>query len=205
MAPKSPDTHRRYTVKTTSLPPVPELEKPLLEVSISNPFKKIMYWLDQIRRKQTTTFAVKLSIPLIALPIIAFAFFQLGKNFALPYASSPLPPTLSNSPTPSSDLTISRAGILKIAYGKETRYLLNLKDGRIIVLEIPSQINIKKYQNKQVLVTGPYNRTTAVMRVEDIAEIELFNEVSVSPTPSSSPFPTKTPAPSATSSAEPIE
>ena len=202
MASKSPKIH----VKTTSLPPVPELEKPLIEVSITNPFKKIMYWLDQIRRKQTTTFAVKLSIPLIALPVIAFAFFQLGKNFASPFTSPPSPaPLASHSPTPSSDLIISKAGILKIAYGKQTRYLLNLKDGRIIVLEIPSQINISKYQNKQVLVTGPYNRTTAVMRVEDIAEIELFNEVSVSPAPSLSPVPTLTPAPSATSSAEPTK
>lgn len=188
----------KTTYKTTSLPPVPELEKPLVEVSITNPFKKIMYWLDQIRRKQTTTFAIKLSIPLIALPVIAFAFFQLGKNFALPYTPSPLPtPTPKSSP--SSDLVISRAGILKIAQGKETRYLLNLKDGRIIVLEIPPQIDIKKYQNKQILVTGPYNRTTSVMKVEDIAEIELFNEVSVSP----SPTPTLTPSPTASSSAEP--
>lgn len=198
--------HIKSKVEVSAPPPIPDLEKPILEVSITNPFKKIMYWLDQIRRKQTTTFAIKLSIPLIAIPVIAFAFFQLGKNFALPYYSSSLPtPIVSNSPTPSSDLIISRAGILKIAYGKETRYLLNLKDGRIIVLDLPSQININKYQNKQVLVTGPYSRTTSVMRVEDIAEIELFNEVSVSPTPSLSPVPTLTPSYSATSSAEPTK
>lgn len=198
--------HIKSKVEVSTPPPIPDLEKPILEVSITNPFKKIMYWLDQVRRKQTTTFAIKLSIPLIAIPVIAFAFFQLGKNFALPYSSSPLPtPIVSNSPTPSSDLIISRAGILKIAYGKETRYLLNLKDGRIIVLDLPSQININKYQNKQVLVTGPYSRTTSIMKVEDIAEIELFNEVSVSPTPSLSPVPTLTPSYSATSSAEPTK
>lgn len=191
----------KTTVKTTTLPPVPELEKPLLEVSITNPFKKIMYWLDQIRRKQTTTFAIKLSIPLIALPVIAFAFFQLGKNFALTYNPTPLLTLTPKSSPSTSDLVISRAGILKIAQGNETRYLLNLKDGRIIVLEIPSQIDIKKYQNKQILATGPYNRTTSVMRVEDIAEIELFNEVSVSPSPS--PTPTFLPSPSASSSAQP--
>lgn len=156
----------------------------------------MMYWLDQIRRKQTTTFAIKLSIPLIAIPVIAFAFFQLGKNFALPYSPNSVSfPAPSSSPTP--DLTISRAGVLKIARGKETRYLLNLKDGRVVVLEIPLGADLSKYQNKQVLVTGPYNRNTSVMKVEDIAEIELLNEVSVSPTPS----PSLSPSPSATSSA----
>lgn len=51
----------------------PEFEKPIVSVSVSNPFKKILYWLDQIRKRQTTTFAFKLSIPLIALPVIIFA------------------------------------------------------------------------------------------------------------------------------------
>lgn len=185
-------------VEISTPPPVPDLDKPLLQVSITNPFKKIMYWLDQIRRKQTTTFAIKLSIPLIAIPVIAFAFFQLGKNFALPYSSTLIPSTVpSSSPTP--DLIISRAGILKIAKGKETRYLLNLKDGRVIVLEIPLGADLSKYQNKQVLVTGSYNRNTSVMRVEDIAEIELLNEVSVTPTPK----PSLSPAPSASASASP--
>ena len=58
----------------------PEFEKPVVSVSISNPFKKILYWLDQIRKKQTTTFAFKLSIPLIALPVIIFAAYQVGKG-----------------------------------------------------------------------------------------------------------------------------
>lgn len=177
--------HIKTKVEVSTPPPIPDLEKPLLQVSITNPFKKIMYWLDQIRRKQTTTFAIKLSIPLIAIPIIAFAFFQLGKNFALPYSPGPVSsPGPASSPTP--DLTISRAGVLKIARGKETRYLLNLKDGRVVVLEIPLGADLSKYQNKQVLVTGPYNRNTSVMKVEDIAEIELLNEVLVSPSATSS-------------------
>src|SRR3990167_5325928 len=68
----------------------PEFEKPVLEVTVSNPLKKILYWLDQIRKRQTTTFAVKLSIPLIALPVIIFAAFQLGKgSIVLPFIKLP--------------------------------------------------------------------------------------------------------------------
>src|SRR3989338_4817525 len=57
-----------------------DFEKPLVAVTVNNPFKKILYWLDQIRKHQTTTFAVKLSIPLIALPVIIFAAFQVGRS-----------------------------------------------------------------------------------------------------------------------------
>lgn len=188
--------HIKSKVEISTPLPIPDLEKPLLQFSVTNPFKKIMYWLDKIRRKQTTTFAIKLSIPLIAIPVIAFTFFQLGKNFALPYPPTAVPsPVPSGSPT--TDLTISRAGILKIAKGKEIRYVLNLKDGRVIVLDIPLGVELNKYQNKQVLVTGSYNRNTSVMRVIDIAEIELLNEVLILPVPSLSP------SPSASSSATP--
>lgn len=194
---KSKQSFSTSKVEISTPPPIPDLEKPLLQVSITNPFKKIMYWLDQIRRKQTTTFAIKLSIPLIAIPVIAFAFFQLGKNFSIPNSvgSVSVP---SASPT-AEDLIVSKAGILKIARGKENKYLLNLRDGRVIVLEIPLGADLSKYQNKQVLVTGYYNRNTSVMRVIDIAEIELLNEVSVTPTPK----PNLSPSPSASSSASP--
>src|SRR4030042_3318435 len=65
----------------------PEFEKPLVSFSISNPFKKILYWLDQIRKKQTTTFVLKVSVPLIALPVFIFALFQVGKWSGLTFTS----------------------------------------------------------------------------------------------------------------------
>src|SRR4030042_3411890 len=64
-----------------------EFEKPLVSFSISNPFKKILYWLDQIRKKQTTTFVLKVSVPLIALPVFIFALFQVGKWSGLTFTS----------------------------------------------------------------------------------------------------------------------
>ncbi len=45
------------------------LDKPLVSFSVNNPFKKILVWLKDIRKRQTTTFNFKISIPLIALPI----------------------------------------------------------------------------------------------------------------------------------------
>lgn len=177
----------------------PEFEKPILSVTVSNPFKKILYWLDQIRRHQTTTLAFKLSIPLIALPVLVLAIFQMGKSAGITLQKSQV------IPTPNVDLTdskqsveISRAGTLKIAKGAmQTRYLLQLRNGEIVNLAIPANIDLTKYADKQVLVTGIQNKATGVITVVDIAEIEVLRST---PIVQSSPAPS-TPAESTLSAA----
>lgn len=182
----------------------PELEKPVLFVTVNNPIKKILYWLDQVRKHQTTTFAIKLSIPLIALPVIIFAAFQLGRGtVVLPFIkfSSPAPATSQTpkpSPTPSPPVPYSRSGTLKIAKtGTQTKYVLALKNGENVLLAVPPSIDLNKYQNKQVLVTGIYDRLANLIKVTDIAQIELFNETAV---PNSSPPPADGSTPPSSSS-----
>lgn len=177
-----------YSAKTPEgIPIEPEFEKPLVSVTVSNPLKKILYWLDQIRKKQTTTFAFKLSIPLIALPVIIFAAYQIGKGEGLSLVGPQSSPAPTVSPRSQAPVEISRAGILKIARGSTgTRYLLQLRNGEIVNLEIPTAIDLSKYANKQVLVTGFQNKTTGVISVTDIAEIEVFNVTAI-PQPSPSP------------------
>jgi len=193
------DAHGRFVKKTVTVSTPtstvnPEFEKPILQVTVTNPLKKILYWLDQIRRKQTTTFAIKLSIPLIALPVIIFAAFQLGKgSIVLPFIKLPASPSPSETqvlegiPTPT-PVPYSRSGTLKIARsGDQIKYVLALKNGENVLLAVPANIQLSKYQNKQVLVTGYYNRQANVITLTEIAEIELFNETTLSsPTPTSS-------------------
>lgn len=182
----------KINVKTTLTAPdgtviKPEFEKPLVAVSINNPFKRILYWLDQIRRHQTTTFAIKLSIPLIAIPIILAGIFTLGRYSGISFQksqSSPLPsiaasPTPDINASPKPDAAISRAGTLRIAVGAQTKYLLALRNGTLIVLEIPTTIDLAKYKDKQVLVTGTLNSTTGVLSVTDIAEVQIFNPTTI--------------------------
>lgn len=168
----------------------PEFEKPILQVTVTNPLKKILYWLNEIRKKQTTTFAVKLSIPLIALPVIIFAAFQVGRSsIALPFINNPpaYQPTSPPSPFP---VPYSRSGTLKIARtGTQIKYVLALKNGENVLLEVPTNIELTKYQNKLVLVTGYYNRQANMITVTEIAEIELFNETTLT-SPSPTPIPT---------------
>lgn len=93
-----------------------DLDAPL--VVINNPFRKLLHWFDEIRRKQTTTFDLKVSVPLIALPIFlivlggAFQYvFTLGKQTALTNQPTPTPKSALQTPIP-----ISKVGIIKGTY-----------------------------------------------------------------------------------------
>jgi len=144
------DAHGRFikvqkTAAGPALAPIPEFEKPIIQVTVENPLKKILYWLDQIRKKQTTTFAVKLSIPLIALPVIIFAAFQVGRSsVVLPFISNYSPsPTVLSSPSP---VPYSRSGTLKVAKtASQTKYVLALKNGENVLLEVPSYFELTRY------------------------------------------------------------
>lgn len=155
---KSPNIKAKVSVSSPADVKLnPEFEKPLVAVQITNPFKKILYWLDQIRRHQTTTFAIKLSIPLIALPVVIVGVFSLGRIYGINLQKSQAPsPTIqpSNYPT----IQLSRAGTLKVAKSTTaTTYLLALKNGDLLALSVPPTIGLTKYSNKQVLVTGSFD------------------------------------------------
>lgn len=171
------------TVETPEAGDIPEFEKPLVQLSISNPFKKLLYWLDQIRKKQTTTLAIKLSIPLIAFPIILAAAFSLGRISGLGFIGSGVG---KDSPIPSPKIEISqqtkisKAGTLRIAKSAtKTTYLLALRNGELMSLEIPEAINLAKYGNKQILVSGTLDKNTNVLRVADIAEVTIYNSLQI--------------------------
>lgn len=50
----------------------------LVDVKIHNPFKRLYALLQQIKAHQKTTFGFKISIPLLALPIVLAFVFGLG-------------------------------------------------------------------------------------------------------------------------------
>ncbi len=98
-------------------------EEPLISFKINNPFKRVLYWLNDIRKKQTTTFSIQVKIPLMALPVIMVVlagsfqtFFSLGKQaekaevIAKP---SPTPVIIVQAPK---EIVVSRAGVVKATY-----------------------------------------------------------------------------------------
>jgi len=71
-----PDSPFKPKVKNTS-----SVSDPLFSFTINNPFKKILHWLDYLRKHHTTSFNFKIKVPLIALPFFLFAIFALFQGF----------------------------------------------------------------------------------------------------------------------------
>jgi len=89
-------------------------------VVINNPFKALLHWLDDIRKKQTTTFDLKVSVPLIALPIFLIVIggalqymFTLGQKSVSNPPTSQISPTSPTAPQP---ILISKVGVIKGTY-----------------------------------------------------------------------------------------
>lgn len=131
-------------------------DEPLVSVQVNNPFAKIIKWIDQIRRKQTTTFALKVSVPLVALPVALFTFFQLGRMQAL-----------------NREVVVSRVGFLRMTTTNPPRYLLLQEDGTVLTLTMPKGFDPINLANRRTLVTGLLNQAAETMEVSSRDDVEL--------------------------------
>lgn len=179
-----------------------DIEKPLVSFSINNPLKKVLYWLKDVRKKQTTTFDFKIKIPLIALPIFLIVlgaafqfFFNLGRQEEQKLVL--LTPTPTVTTLENNVLTkTSRAGTVKATYqvrdiaGKinevssesaspisskiPSRFVLIEKNSRILFLLTSSDFSFSEYINLDVLITGYLNEKENTLSVESSKDIEVF-------------------------------
>jgi len=143
---------------------VKEFDKPLVSVSVNNPIAWLLKWINDLRKKQTTTISFKLGVPLIALPVFVFAlasvFFGLGRI---------------TSPARVGPDTMSRAGVLRV-FTQEgvASYYLILNDGEALELLIPSNIDFKALDGKRVLASGKYDRDTNKLSVNNVNDLEVL-------------------------------
>ncbi len=178
------------------------LEKPLVSFSINNPFKRFLYWLKDIRKKQTTTFDFKISIPLIALPIFLIVlgaafqfFFTLGKQTSSETPSVTPSITVEATVAPKA-IIISRFGVIKATYQVQnllsiensndstssskpepsqkppSRYVLLEKNDKITFITAPSTIPLSNYLNLRVIATGKYDEEKSTLTIEKSQDIE---------------------------------
>jgi len=101
-------------------------DKPLFSFQINNPFAKFIKWLDYIRKHQTTTFNVKIKIPLIALPVflvVAFGLFQgfftLGqytKKKEIEAIPTPTPIVIIEPTATPAPVSTSKLGVISATY-----------------------------------------------------------------------------------------
>jgi len=141
----------------------------LIDIKITNPLKKIYELIKELKKKQSTTLSLKLTIPLVALPIFLFAAFQLGRDQAL-----------------CEQYFTSKTGIIKILdveeaietggllnklrirsptshYERKQRTIIIDSADNIITVLNQKQVNVGKYENTRVVITGTYSSCTDVI------------------------------------------
>ena len=148
-----------------------EIQKPLVSVSVNNPFAWLLKWINYLRKKQTTTFTFRMGVPLIALPVLiaAFAtvFFTLGK-VTTPQQEK----VIEKSPE---SYSLSRVGMLKIIPSEnEELFYLILSDGTAIKLQAPANTDLKKLEGKRILATGTYTVLNNTLVVDKVADMEVL-------------------------------
>jgi hypothetical protein len=172
-----------------------EIQKPLVSVSVNNPFAWLLKWINYLRKKQTTTFTFRMGVPLIALPVLiagfATVFFTLGK-ITTPQQEN----VIEKSPE---SYFLSKVGILKIIPSEnEDLFYLILSEGTAIKLQAPANTDLKKLEGKRILATGTYTVLNNTLVVDKVADMEVLPispkllptiSVTETPTPSSETIP----------------
>ena len=141
----------------------------LIDIKITNPLKKIYELINEIKKKQSTTLSLKLTIPLVALPIFLFVAFQLGKDQALceQYFTS----RIGIVKTLDVEEAVETGGLLSklkiksptTVYEHVQRTILIDSVGSIITILNQKQVDISKYENTKVVITGTYSSCTDVI------------------------------------------
>ena len=183
-------TFATMTSETQLGAPDPTLDKPLVSVSINNPFKKLLQWLDQIRRNQNTTFTIKLKLPfivLLTLFVLAMSLVTSSKLFydwgriaglsavlAMPEPSPAVIvlPTATPAPIQTTKLGILR-GLRATDNSTYASYILEDKNGAVTILMAPTTILLKLYVGRRVLITGMYEELNSTLRIQKASDIEV--------------------------------
>lgn len=151
----------------------------LIDIKITNPLKRIYELIQEIKKHQATTFSLKFTIPLIALPIFLYAGFQVGKGQGIcqqvttskvgviKNIMAELPQNTQNF------LNISWPGT-SVKYAVENRTLLVDLNGESISVLNPKKIDIGKYSNQNVIITGLYSSCAGIITVVSDKNISAF-------------------------------
>ena len=135
-------------------------DAPLVSISIDNPFKRLMRWLDEIRKKQITELNLKLKLPLaVTLSITAMSFgivtttnyfYNWGKYIGLAQARAE-----------TNTVTISRIGKIM---STQSRYLFAQENGDVYIISSKSPIDPSLFLGRKVLLTGNlYAETNTIL------------------------------------------
>lgn len=158
----------------------------LIDIKIGNPLKRIYEVLQEIKKHQSTTFSMRFTIPLIALPIVLFAAFQLGRGQSICKQTTvskvgmiknmvvDVPESSTSKPLIGSLLKWTPWAQSTSKYVAENRTILVDQKGEITTILLPEKISLESFSNSNVIVTGLYSSCTNVMTVVSDKNVSVF-------------------------------
>ena len=164
-----------------------EDDSTLIDIKVTNPLKRIYTLLQDIKKHQSTTFSLRFTIPLIALPIFLFVAFQLGRgsyvcsqNFTskkgiiknlqidAPIENRSVIDRLFNFT--SNSINIENIGS---EYIHTSKAVLDVNNELIDIISVKS-IDLTKYENNQVIVSGIYSSCSNTMTLNSNNNIVTY-------------------------------
>lgn len=158
----------------------------LVDVQIHNPFHKILKILNDIKMHQSTTFAFRFTIPLIALPIFLLAAFQLGR--AQTSCATQISSKIGTIEQVTAQIPKDSPGIWATIWSflpsipsltpqkeliGETRTLLVDARGETLTIVHPTNIHFEDYRKTRVILTGKLSVCTSTLTVDSPQNITL--------------------------------
>ncbi len=156
----------------------------LVDIKVHNPLKRITQILQEIKNHQTTTVSLRFTIPLIALPIVLFVAFQVGRAQSL---------CAQNFRTEQGRLQIltikapvNNQSVLSLLLSffprvpslsdpldlqSQVRTILVTPGNEVISIIHPEDVDPQPYVGQTVLLTGNYSACTQSMTLDDNSNI----------------------------------
>jgi len=92
--------------------------------------------------------------------------------------TQPSPSVVATIAPISEAVVVTRSGLLKgVTQGDKLNYFLVLSGGEAVKLEVPESIELAKFENLKVLITGKYNESLNILKLEKISEFEKTSTV----------------------------
>lgn len=147
-----------------------------INLTINHPFRKIIDILQQIKDKQSTTVALRFTIPLVALPIAILLAFQFGRyqSGCNEYFSSQAG-TLENIAI-SRDIapenwflkTLSYLPFLTGIYNKKETYTqpVLIDDNQGIMINNEALVELDAFTGSKVIIFGNYNSCSKTLTID---------------------------------------
>ena len=159
----------------------------LIDIKVTNPLKRIYELLQDIKKHQSTTFSLRFTIPLIALPIFLLVAFHLGRGSYVctqEFTSKKGIIKIVNIDVPVVNENFFSNLWVKLGlpdtdgtstlYTTNDRVLLDSQTGEIVQVLTAKAIDINKYQDRNVIVSGTYSTCTHTMTLNSENNISIY-------------------------------